>query len=80
MWGWVGEILKSLVGPIFEAFRQWRAERTARSLGRAEQAAEDAKAGLKEAKDAQQARSSVGGSDSDVDRFLRTPADRARDQ
>lgn len=78
MWGWVGEIFKSLVGPIFEAFRQWRAERTARDLGRAEQGRADAVAGLEQARTANEARGSVGGDDAAVDRMLRAPSARDR--
>lgn len=75
MWGWIGEVLKSFIGPIFEAFRQWRAERTARDLGRAEQGRADAEQGLREAQNANQARARVG---DDVGELLKPPAERHR--
>lgn len=78
MWGWVGEILKSLVGPLFEAFRQWRAERTAQKLGRAEQVVADLKETATVVRKANEGRSRVGGSDTDVDELLKPPAARAR--
>ena len=76
MWGWIKPIFEALVGPVFEFFRSWREQRTARNLGRNEQAAADAKAGLKEAAYANRARSNVGSGDADVDRLLRRPGAR----
>lgn len=78
LWGLLGQLLGAIIGPIAEAWRQWQAQRTARQLGRQEQRAADLQAGLKEAKDATQARGSVGGSDDDVDRLLRPPGSRGR--
>ena len=78
LWGLLGQLLGAIVGPIAEAWRQWRAERTARDAGRQEQRAADLAAGMKEARDANQARGSVGGSDDDVDRMLRPPGARGR--
>ena len=76
LWGLLGELVKGLSAPLAEAWRQWRAERTARDAGRQEQRAADLQAGLKEAKDANRARGSVGGADADVDRMLRPPGAR----
>ena len=78
LWGLLGQLLGAIVGPLAEAWRQWRAERTARDAGRQEQRAADLAAGMKEARDANQARGSVGGSDDDVDRMLRPPGARGR--
>ena len=76
LWGLLGQLLGAIIGPIAEAWRQWRAERTARQLGQQEQRAADLQAGLKEARDANQARGSVGGDDAAVDRMLKPPGTR----
>lgn len=72
----VAGILGKLIAPLFELFDRLRQDKVSRERGRAEQKATDLEAGLKEARDANQARASVGGSDDDVDRMLRPPGAR----
>ena len=70
-------VLSSLVGPLMEAWRSWREQRTARSLGRAEQGRADAEAGLQEARKANAARTG-GRSDAELDDLLRGDDPRTR--
>ena len=80
IFGLVASLFGKLIAPLFAMFDRMRQDKISRERGRAEQAAEDAKAGLEEARKANAARGTVGGDDAAVDNFLRTPADRARDQ
>lgn len=63
-------LLEKVISPLAEAWRQWRAERTARELGRQEQGRADAEAGLQEARKANAVRSG-GRSDAELDRLLK---------
>ena len=68
--GLVGKLLEALVGPLFEQWRRWQEQRTARNLGRQEQRGADLQAGMDEARKANEARSG-GRSDADLDRLLK---------
>ena len=75
LWGLLGQLLGAIIGPLAEAWRQWRAERTARDAGRQEQRAADLAAGMQEARNANDARARVG---DDVGELLKPPAERRR--
>lgn len=69
------DLFGKLIAPILGFLTSWRAERTARDLGRAEQGRADAEQGLREAQNANQARARVG---DDVGELLKPPAERHR--
>lgn len=70
------DLLGKIIAPLFGLLEKWGIHRAGRKQGQAEQRAADLEAGMKEARDANKARGSVGGSDSDVDRLLRPPGSR----
>lgn len=72
----VAGLFGKLIAPLFALFDRMRQDKISRERGRAEQRAADLEAGMREARDANKARGSVGGSDSDVDRLLRPPGSR----
>lgn len=75
LWGLLGELLKGLIGPIAEAWRQWRAERTARELGQSQERNRQHEAWEEQQRRVgQAAREADGRSDDDVRRRLRESA------
>ena len=64
------DLFGKLIAPILGFLTSWRAERTARDLGRAEQGRADAEAAITETRKANEARSG-GRSDAELDDLLR---------